>query len=142
MKILISLLFSLFFCLLIFIGVFFSSDLSLEELFGYLKRFHIEKGIIHPQLGDVDKLYSKFVKQHYLMRHKLSGHQENDIYEVTWGHRAHLELKMSHMADIIGEIMQVEKTPGFIRQLERASGIEGVFDDSVESSAVTRDLGC
>jgi hypothetical protein len=87
----------------------------------------------------VDKLYSKFVKQHYLTRYKLSGHQEHDIYEVTWGHRAHLELKMNHMADIIGEIMQVEKTSNFIRQLERASGIEGAFDDSTESPKVTGD---
>jgi hypothetical protein len=111
------------------------SDVLPDELFAMLGRFHVGRGSIHAQLGDIDRLYSKFAKEHYLTRSKISTGHEMDTYRVTWGPRAHLELAMSQLADTLAAIMNVERTADFLKQLERASGIaSSVFGESVEAS--------
>jgi hypothetical protein len=113
--------------------------LTLDELFVLLQKFNIDKSRVHPQLGDVDKLYSKFMKEHYLARNKMTPSQEFDRYQLTWGSRARLEISMVHMADAMAEIMGIEKTSLFINQLERASGLEGVFELETASTTTTQE---
>jgi len=116
-----------------------------EALFKFLKQMGIHedektnkqnKSTVDPDVlelfdGDLKKFINDvFVsKQHYLKRERVqAGDPENEVYEYSWGERAHKEVKPSSVFKMVCSVYECDGKM-FKEQMDRIKEREGLEDE-------------